>query len=64
MSWRRLIPLDGGKTRRRADLIVADLPVTAWHRCSADAGSKGPGLYDRGWLDHVTTDIDPASTAC
>ena len=53
------VPLDGGKTRRRADHIAADLPATAWQRRSAGAGSKGERLYDWAWLDEVTTDADP-----
>lgn len=36
------VPLDGAKTRRRADLIAAALPATAWQRRSAGAGAKGP----------------------
>jgi SRSO17 transposase len=54
------VPLDGDKTRRRADRIAADLPAAAWQRRSAGAGSKGPRLYDWAWLDEVTTDEDPA----
>ena len=42
VSRDHLLPLDGGKTRRRADLIAADLPVTAWTRRSAGGGRKGP----------------------
>jgi SRSO17 transposase len=59
VSCDHLVPLDGGKTRRRADHIAADLPATAWHRRSAGAGSKGPRLYDWAWLDQVCTDEDP-----
>ncbi|MGC4857482.1 IS701 family transposase, partial [Micromonospora sp. DT4] len=55
----RLLPLDGGKTRRRADLIAADLPVTAWTRRSAGDGSKGPRYYDWAWLADVGADGDP-----
>lgn len=58
VSCDHLVPLDGGKTRRRADLIAADLPATAWHRRCAGAGSKGPRLYDWAWLDEVSTDAD------
>jgi SRSO17 transposase len=60
VSCDHLVPLDGGKTRRRADHIAADLPSSAWHRRSAGTGSKGPRLYDWAWLDQVTTDADPA----
>jgi SRSO17 transposase len=59
VSCDHLVPLDGGKTRRRADHIAADLPATAWHRRSAGAGSKGLRLYDWAWLDQVCTDEDP-----
>ena len=58
VSCDHLVPLDGGKTRRRADHIAADLPATAWQRRSAGAGSKGPRLYAWAWLDEVTTDAD------
>jgi hypothetical protein len=58
VSCDHLVPLDGGKTRRRADHIAAALPATAWQRRSAGAGSKGPRLYDWVWLDEVTTDAD------
>jgi SRSO17 transposase len=53
------VPLDGGKTRRRADRVAAALPTTAWQRRSAGPGSKGPRLYDWAWLDQVSTDTDP-----
>jgi SRSO17 transposase len=46
VSCDHLLPLDGGKTRRRADQVAAELPATAWQRRSAGAGSKGPRLYD------------------
>jgi SRSO17 transposase len=59
VSCDHLVPIDGGKTRSRADLIAAGLPATAWHRRSAGTGSKGPRLYDWAWLDEVTTDSDP-----
>lgn len=59
VSCSHLVPLDGGKTRRRADQVAAGLPATAWQRRSAGAGSKGPRLYDWAWLDEVTTDTDP-----
>jgi SRSO17 transposase len=59
VSCDHLVPLDGGKTRRRADHIAADLPATAWQRRSAGAGSKGERLYDWARLDEVTTDADP-----
>ena len=58
VSCDHLVPLDGEKTRRRADRIAADLPATAWQRRSAGAGSKGPRLYDWAWLDEVSTDTD------
>ncbi|MFI6262917.1 IS701 family transposase [Micromonospora sp. NPDC051006] len=53
------VPLDAGKTRRRADHIATNLPATAWQSRSAGAGSKGPRFYDWAWLDEVTTDTDP-----
>ena len=59
VSRSHLVPLDGGKTRVRADRIAADLPASAWQRRSAGAGSKGPRYYDWAWLDQVTTDTDP-----
>lgn len=62
VSRDHLVPLDGGKTRRRADHIAAAIPATAWHRRSAGAGSKGPRLYDWAWLDQVTTAADPAGS--
>jgi SRSO17 transposase len=59
VSCDHLLPLDGGKTRRRADLIAAELPATAWTRRSAGAGSKGPRYYDWAWLADVGADGDP-----
>jgi SRSO17 transposase len=59
VSRSHLVPLDGGKTRVRADRIAADLPASAWQRRSAGAGSKGPRFYDWAWLDDVCTDADP-----
>ncbi|MFC7549985.1 IS701 family transposase [Plantactinospora sp. GCM10030261] len=59
VSRDHLLPLDGGKTRRRADLVAADLPATAWTRRSAGAGSKGPRYYDWAWLADVGADSDP-----
>ncbi|HEU5111491.1 MAG TPA: transposase [Micromonosporaceae bacterium] len=59
VSRSHLVPLDGGKTRLRADRIAAGLPASAWRRRSAGAGSKGPRFYDWAWLDEVTTDADP-----
>ncbi|WBB88732.1 IS701 family transposase [Verrucosispora sp. WMMC514] len=59
VSRSHLVPLDGGKTRVRADRVAADLPATAWQRRSAGAGSKGPRFYDWAWLDDVCTDADP-----
>ena len=45
------VPIDGGKTRVRADRLAGALPASAWHRMSAGAGSKGPRFYDWAWLD-------------
>ncbi|SCG14841.1 SRSO17 transposase [Micromonospora echinofusca] len=59
VSRSHLVPLDGGKTRVRADRVAGDLPATAWQRRSAGAGSKGPRFYDWAWLDDVCTDADP-----
>lgn len=59
VSRSHLVPLDGGKTRVRADRVAADLPTSAWQRRSTGAGSKGPRLYDWAWLDDVCTDADP-----
>ncbi len=59
VSRDHLLPLNGGKTRRRADLVTADLPATAWTRRSAGAGSKGPRYYDWAWLADVGADGDP-----
>ena len=59
VSRDHLLPLDGGKTRRRADLVADDLPTTAWTRRSAGAGSKGPRYYDWAWLVDVGADGDP-----
>jgi SRSO17 transposase len=59
ISRDHLIPLDGGKARRRADQVAAALPATAWQRRSAGPGSKGPRFSDWAWLDEVTTDHDP-----
>jgi SRSO17 transposase len=59
VSCSHLIPIDGGKTRARADRIAADLPASAWQRRSAGTGSKGPRFYDWAWLDDVCTDADP-----
>ena len=59
ISRDHLIGLDGGKTRQRADLVVAALPASAWTRRSAGAGSKGPRFYDWAWLADVGTDGDP-----
>jgi SRSO17 transposase len=58
VSCDHLVPLDGGKTRLRADRIAADLPTSAWQRRSAGTGSKGPRWYDWAWLDQVGTDAD------
>jgi SRSO17 transposase len=61
ISRNHLVPLDGGKSRQRADLVAADLPTTAWTRRSAGAGSKGPRFYDWAWLADVGTDDDPTA---
>jgi SRSO17 transposase len=60
ISRDHLVPIDGGKTRRRADHLAAGLPAWAWTRRSAGAGSKGPRLYDWAWLTDVGIDGDPA----
>lgn len=60
VSCNHLVPVDGGKTRLRADRIAAGLPASAWQRRSAGAGSKGPRYYDWAWLGDVNTDADPA----
>ncbi|MEU1813559.1 IS701 family transposase, partial [Micromonospora aurantiaca] len=59
VSRSHLVPLDGGKTRVRADRVAVDLPASAWQRRSAGAGSKGPRFYDWAWLNDVCTDADP-----
>lgn len=59
VSCSHLVPLDGGKTRRRVDRIAADLPAWVWQRRSAGAGSKGPRWYEWAWLADVATDADP-----
>jgi SRSO17 transposase len=59
ISRDHLVPIDGGKTRRRADQLTAGLPAWAWTRRSAGAGSKGPRFYDWAWLADVGTDGDP-----
>ncbi|MGC4750710.1 IS701 family transposase [Micromonospora sp. DT201] len=59
VSRDHLVPIDGGKTRRRADRLADDLPATAWTRRSAGNGSKGPRLYDWAWLADVGADGDP-----
>ncbi|MFU8855233.1 IS701 family transposase, partial [Micromonospora sp. SL1-18] len=59
VSCSHLIPIDGGKTRVRADRVAAELPDSAWQRRSAGAGSKGPRYYAWAWLDDVCTDTDP-----
>ena len=60
VSCDHLVPIDGGKTRCRADRLVADLPATAWTRRSAGDGSKGPRFYDCAWLADDGADGDPA----
>lgn len=59
VSCDHLVPIDGGKTRHRADRLAADLPDTAWTRRSAGDGSKGPRFYDWAWLADVGADGDP-----
>ncbi|WP_246017428.1 IS701 family transposase [Micromonospora pisi] len=59
VSRSHLIPLDGGKSRIRADRVAAELPASTWQRRSAGAGSKGPRSYDWAWLDDVCADADP-----
>jgi SRSO17 transposase len=59
VSRDHLLPLDGGKTRRRADLLAAGLPAWAWTRRSAGDGSKGPRYYDWAWLADAGADRDP-----
>jgi SRSO17 transposase len=59
ISRDHLVPIDGGKTRRRAEHLAAGLPAWAWTRRSAGAGSKGPRFYDWAWLTDVGTDGDP-----
>ena len=50
VSRDHLVPIDGGKTRCRADHFTEDLPATAWTRRSAGDGSKGPRFYGWAWL--------------
>jgi SRSO17 transposase len=59
VSRDHLLPLDAGKTRRRADLIADELPAWAWTRRSAGDGSRGPRFYDWAWLADVGADGDP-----
>lgn len=59
VSCDHLVPIDGGKTRRRADRLATDLPAAAWTRRSAGDGSKGPRFYDWAWLADVGADGDP-----
>jgi SRSO17 transposase len=59
ISRDHLVPIDGGKTRQRADQLAAGLPTSAWTRRSAGPGSKGPRFYDWAWLADVGTDGDP-----
>ncbi|MEV0425542.1 transposase [Micromonospora sp. NPDC050495] len=59
VSCSHLIPLDSGKVKARADQVAAELPVSAWQRRPAGAGSKGPRFYDWACLDDVCTDADP-----
>jgi len=59
VSCDHLVPIDGGKTRCRADRLATDLPFAAWTRLSAGDGSKGPRFYDWAWLADVGADGDP-----
>jgi SRSO17 transposase len=59
VSCDHLVPIDGGKTRCRADRLTENLPATAWTRRSAGDGSKGPRFYDWAWLTDVGADGDP-----
>lgn len=59
VSCDHLVPIDGGKTRCRADQLAENLPATAWTRRSAGDGSKGPRFYDWAWLADVGVDGDP-----
>jgi SRSO17 transposase len=59
VSCDHLVPIDGGKTRCRADRLAEQLPATAWTRRSAGDGSKGPRFYDWAWLADVGADGDP-----
>ena len=59
ISRDHLVPIDGGKTRQRADLLAAALPASAWTRRSAGDGSKGPRFYHWAWLADIGTDGDP-----
>jgi SRSO17 transposase len=59
VSCDHLVPIDGGKTRCRADRLATDLPAAAWTRRSAGDGSKGPRFYDWAWLADVGADGDP-----
>ena len=58
VSCDHLVPIDGGKTRCRADRLAEDLPATAWTRRSAGDGSKGPRFYAWAWLADVGVDGD------
>ena len=53
VSCDHLVPIDGAKTRCRADRLAESLPATAWTRRSAGDGSKGPRFYDWAWLTDV-----------
>jgi SRSO17 transposase len=59
VSCDHLVPIDGGKTRCRADRLAEGLPATGWTRRSAGDGSKGPRFYDWAWLADVGADGDP-----
>ncbi len=59
VSCDHLVPIDGGKTRCRADQLAENLPTTAWTRRSAGNGSKGPRFYDWAWLADIGADGDP-----
>lgn len=59
VSCDHLVPIDGAKTRCRADRLAENLPAAAWTRRSAGDGSKGPRFYDWVWLADVGADGDP-----
>lgn len=63
VSRDHLLPIDGGKTRCRADHLSEDLPATAWTRRSAGDGRKGHGsTTGLGWPTAIRTTT--AGKAC